>query len=317
MTWRLAVAVTIAVTAAASTAAQSPAASHLTERGAQLDTSGFRYQRPVPPGDPGLVVLALDAAALAHSEGPLRRFADIRLVDEGGAQIPYLLERRAERLAVDLDLRPAAPQSPALRGANNRSFYAITLPFENLPGPVVALKSTQPIFRRVVQLGIERPPDRRRRDATFEALAHTVWEHGDPASPAPPLELALPVQPSRELLLIVDEGDNRPLPITAVRLLLPGWQLRFRRPPGPLRLFYGKDDLAEPRYDIAELAPSTMTGEAREVAAGQESAADAPAAVLSPRAFWAGLAVAVVLLLGVLVRLISSSSTAPPSPPGP
>jgi hypothetical protein len=317
VTWRLAVAITIAVTSAASTAAQSPAPSDLAERGGQLDTSGFRYQRPVPPGDPGLVVLALDAAALAHSQGPLRRFADVRLVDEHGAQVPYLLERRSERLALDLGLRSVTPQSPALQGASNRSFYAIALPFEDLPGPVVALTTTQPMFRRPVQLGVERPPDRRRREATFETLAHAVWQHSDPATPSPPLELALPVQPARELLLVVDEGDNRPLPIAAVRLLLPGWELRFQRPAGPLRLFYGKDDIAEPRYDIAELAPSTMAGEAREVAAGPESTAETAAAVLSPRAFWAGLAVAVVLLLGVLVRLISSSSTAPPSPPGP
>ena len=316
MTWRLAVAVAIALASAASAAAQSPAASELSERGAQLDTTGFRYQRPVPPGDPGLAVLRLDAAALAHSQGPLRGFADVRLVDETGAQIPYLLERRRDRLTVDLELRGASPRSPALQGSKNQSFYAITLPFESLPGPVVSLTTTQPIFRRALHLGIERPPDRRQREATFEALAQTVWQHSDPEAPPPPLELALPVQGSRELLLIVDEGDNRPLEITAARLLLPGWQLRFQRPAGALRLFYGKDDIAAPRYDVAELAPSTMTGEARETAAGPESAAEAPAAVLSPRAFWAGLAIAVVLLLGVLVRLISSS-TAPPSRPGP
>ena len=165
---------------------------------------------------------------------------------------------------------------------------------------------------------MEHPPDRHHREATLEILAQTVWQHDDPSTAPPPLELALTVQHSRgELLLIVDEGDNRPLAISAVKLLLPGWQLRFQRPAGNLRLFYGKDDIAQPRYDVTELAPSTMTGEAREIAAGPEAAVEAPAAILSPRAFWAGLGVAVVLLLGVLVRLISSSSTAPPSPPGP
>lgn len=317
MTSRLAIAAAIALTSAALAAAQSPPAGSLTERGAQLDTSGFRYQRAVPPGDPGLVSMPLDAAALAHSLGPLRAFADVRLADESGAQIPYLLERRTERLAVGLELRPATPRSPSLQDSQNRSFYAITLPFENLPGPVLSFATTHPIFRRPVQLGVERQPDRRRREVTFETLAHTVWQHTDPSTPPPPLELALPVERSRELLLLVDEGDNRPLPITTVTLLLPGWQLRFQRPAGPLRLFYGKDDIAEPRYDVAQLAPSTMTGEAREIAAGPEAPVEAPAAILSPRAFWAGLACAVVLLLGVLVRLISSSSTAPPSPPGP
>ena len=53
-------------------------------------------------------VVDLIPAALAHSQGPLRGFADVRLVDDRGAQIPYLLERRSERLTVDLDLRGAA-----------------------------------------------------------------------------------------------------------------------------------------------------------------------------------------------------------------
>jgi hypothetical protein len=299
-------------------ARQAPAPAEA-ERGAQLETSGFRYQRPLPAGDPGLVVLPLDAAALAHSQGPLRSFADVRVVDGSGAQIPYLIERRAERLSVDLELRPATPHSRELteRQPRNRSYYAITLPYENLPGPVVALQTTSVVFRRPVQIGVERPPDRRRREVSFDQLTQTVWEHSDPAAAAPPLELALPFERSRELLLIVDEGDNRPLPITAVRLLLPGWQLRFQRPAGSLRLFYGKDDITEPHYDVAALAPSSMMGEALEITAAPERAADVPAPMVSPRAFWVGLAAAVVLLLGVLVRLISSGSAPPPSQPGP
>ena len=317
MSGRLAMAAAVALLLAVPAAAQSPAGGALVERGAHLDAAAFRYQRPIPPGEPGLVVLPLDAAALAHSQGPLRGFADVRVVDESGAQIPYVLERRHERLAITLALRGTTPQSPDVRGPINRSFYAITLPFENLPGPVVSLTTTQRIFRRPVQIGVERPPDRRRREAAFDLLAHTVWQHDDPLRPPPPLELALPATGTRELLLTVDEGDNRPRAITGVTLLLPGWQLRLQRPAGALRLVYGKDDVGEPRYDVAELAPATMTGEAREIAAGPEAAVEPAAAVLSPRAFWAGLAVAVVLLLGVLVRLISSASTAPPSPPGP
>ena len=148
--------------------------------GAPLDPSGFRYQRPLAPGDPGLVTLPLDAAVLAHSQGPSRSFADVRVVDANNAQIPYLLERRDERLSLDLELRSATPQARALRDRpGNRSFYAITLPFENLPGPVVALQTSGTVFRRLVQLGVERPPDRRRREAAFEPLTQAVWEHAD------------------------------------------------------------------------------------------------------------------------------------------
>ena len=286
--------------------------------GASLDPSGFPYQRPLDAGEPGLVTLSLDAAVLAHSQGPSRSFADVRVVDAGNAQIPYLLERRDERLSLDLELRPASPQAPELQNRpGNRSIYAITLPFENLPGPVIALQTSGTVFRRFVQLGVERPPDRRRREPAFAPLTQAVWEHGDAAVAPPPLELALPRERSRELLLIVDEGDNKPLPVTAVRLLLPGWQLRFHRPPGPLRLLYGNDDIGRPRYDVAVLAPSVMTGTARDVVAAPERAPEPPAPIVSPRAFWVGLAIAVVLLLGLLVRLISSGTAPPPSPPGP
>jgi hypothetical protein len=152
---------------------------------------------------------------------------------------------------------------------------------------------------------------------TFEMFTQAVWQHSDEAAAAPALELALPRDDARELLLIVDEGDNQPLPITSARLRLPGWQVRFQRPAGRLRLFYGKNDITEPHYDMAMLAPSAMSGEARPVTAAAEQAPDHPAAVMSPRVFWVGLTIAALLLLGVLVRLITSGTAPPPSPPGP
>ena len=120
------------------------------------------------------------------------------------------------------------------------------------------------------------------------------------------------------LLVIVDEGDNRPLPITAVRLLLPSWRLRFFRPAGPLKLIYGKDEVAAPEYDLALLAPAVMGSEARDLSAeAEQTASSTPPAVLSPRLFWIGLGIAVAVLLGLIVRLISSATEPPPSPPAP
>jgi hypothetical protein len=317
MTRRLAVIAVLAALNGTAVRAQTPAASIESERGAQLDTSGFRYQRPLARGDAGLVVLPLDAAVLAHSQGPLRRFADVRIVDGSGAQIPYLLERRADRLSMDLQLRRASPQSAELQERRgNRSFYALTLPYANLPGPVIALHTSALVFRRPLQIGVERPPGRRRRDVSFAPLAQTVWEHRDPSAAPPPLELALPLEPSRELLLIVDEGDNRPLPITAAGLLLPGWQVRFHRPAGTVTVLYGKEEMTEPHYDIAALSPSSMMGDAREVAAEAERGGTAPARMISPPAFWIGLGAAVVVLLGVLVRLMASGAGPPRGRPG-
>lgn len=287
--------------------------------GAPLDTSGFQYQRRLPDGPPELVTLPLDPATLAHSLGPRRNFADVRIVDDQNAQIPYVLEQRSEPLTVELPISATTPRVPDLakRGRGTLSFYLITLPYENLPQPVLTLETSEQIFLRSIELGVQREPDRRHKTEWLESLERTTWQHALPGSPAPPLEIAFPRHRSRELLLIVEEGDNRPLPIRGARLRLPAWQLRFFRTASPLRLLYGRADLTEPRYDVALLSPSAMSGPAREISAAPEVAVSRPAALLSPRTFWIGLSVAVVVLLGLIVRLISFGTGSRSSPPGP
>ena len=55
-----------------------------------------------------------------------------------------------------------------------------------------------------------------------------AWRSLDPAQPAAPTTTALPAIAATELLVIVREGDNRPLPITA-RILLPSYRVRVHR----------------------------------------------------------------------------------------
>jgi hypothetical protein len=312
----------LAAAAAGQTGGSTPPAdgrANAVQPGAPLDTSGFQYQRRLPDGPSELVTLPLDPATLAHSLGPFRNFADVRIVDDRNAQIPYVLEQRSERLTVELPISGTTPRVPDLakRGRGTLSFYLIDLPYENLPQPVLTLETSEQIFLRSIELGVQREPDRRHKTDWFESVQKTTWQHAVPEAPAPPLEISFPRQRSRELLLIVEEGDNRPLPIRGARLRLPAWQLRFFRPAGPLRLLYGRADLTEPRYDVALLSPSVMSGPAHEITAAPEVAVGRPAALLSPRTFWIGLSVAVVILLGLIVRLISSGTARPPSPPGP
>ena len=304
-------------TGESSSPAPPPAAA--VQPGAPLDPGAFLYQRPLPEGPEELVVLPLDAAALAHSQGPRRNFADVRILDEHHAQVPYILERLPAPLTLDLPIARTSPSVPDLAkpGRTARSFYAIELPYENLPEPVLTLQTSEPVFLRTIDLGVQRAADRRHKTEWFESLTRSTWQHADPGAPPQPLEIPLPRHRGRELLLIVEEGDNRALLITAARLMLPGWQLRFFRPAGQARLLYGRTDLAEPRYDVAVLAPSAMSGRARGIAAAAETAVSRPAALMSPGVFWTGLSVAVVVLLGLIVRLISSGTERQPSPPGP
>ena len=292
---------------AQTTAPAQPADAAASGRGAPLDAGGFQHQRRLLEGPAQLVVLPLDAAVLAHSQGPQRNFADVRIVDEQNLQVPYVLEPRTARLTMEVPFRRVVPKVRELtrRGSIARTFYSITLPYENLPQPVLTLETSEQIFLRSIELGAQRPADRRHRNDWFESFVRTSWQHANPRSTPPPLEVPFPRSRGRELLLIVEEGDNQPLPISGARLLLPGWQLRFFRPAGPLRLVYGRADLAEPRYDVAMLTPSAMSGTARETAAVPEAVAITPTEMVSPRMFWIGLSAAVVLLLALIARLLS------------
>lgn len=283
--------------------------------GAALDPTAFKYTRPVEytleggREGGGLVALALDAHALAHSRGANTRFADVRVLDGSNQQVPYLLERRNEPLSVDLTIKPASSsQAQALKvapGSRQRSVYVLTLPETNLPSATLILETSARVFQRTVRIGVDRPPDRHRRDAYFDVRAAETWRHADEQTPARPLALRLDTMPESEILVVVDEGDNAPLPITAARLLLPSYRLRFYLG-GPLRLVYGRDDLQPPQYDLALLAPRVMGARASEIAAAPAATAASAArpSFASPQTFWIVLTGAVLILLALIVKLI-------------
>ena len=285
------------------------------DRGARIEVSRFRYRRALPESGAELVSLQLDAAVLAHSRGPDRGFADVRVADREGYQVPYLLERRDEPLAIDLPVRAASrEQLEVLREQERgqRSVYALTLPYSGLPAPRLVLETSDRVFRRRIHVGVSRRPDRQHRSPWLETLATREWQHADQGTAAEPLHI--PVQPgeSTDLLLIVEEGDNRPLTITSARLLLPSWRVRFFRPEGEVSLQYGSDSAAAPQYDLTLLAPAVMGASATDAAATAEQPIEpATAARLPPAVFWAGIGVAVIVLLAVLVRLVTSGTEKP------
>jgi hypothetical protein len=113
-----------------------------------------------------------------------------------------------------------------------------------------------------------------------------------------------------QLYLVVDEGDNAPLPMTKARLLLPSYRLRFFHAGGAgVQLLYGRQDLQPPQYDLALLAPRVMGATAREIDAAPETGANVNS--LSPSThtslttiFWLALSLSVLVLLALIVKLI-------------
>ena len=302
--WGTPRALVTAESAASEIDAKMPAA------GAALDAGGFKHIRQIADAAAGLSTLPLDASVLAQSRGPAGRFADVRLLDGESRQIPYLLERRDEPLEIDVTLAPVETRVAELKPVSGRqlSVYRVTLPYGNLPAGTLVLQTSARVFLRNLKVGVERPADRRRRDPWFAQLASATWRHADQQTAARPLTLPIEPLDRTDLLLAVDEGDNAPLPIASAKLLLPSYRLRFYHPPGgELRLAYGRDDLQSPRYDLALLAQQVMGAPAREVTAtaatARSSAAHEPR-LISPLTFWILLGAAVLVLVGLIVRLV-------------
>ena len=297
-------------------AVSEPGSVPLPETGAPLDPASFRFSREIPRAETALVALALDASVLAQSRGPESRFADVRIVDERGRQVPYLVERRDEPLVVEVKIEPAPVPGAGAEPTRNRSTYRVVLPFENLPTARLVLQTPSRVFQRSVSVSVQRAPDRRRRDPWLEVIASAEWRHADQHTAAPALVLPLRPVDTTDLLLTIDEGDNAPLPLEAGRLMLPAYRARFYQPAGsPLRLVYGREDLSPPRYDLALLAPQVMGAAAREVtasAAGNERTSPG-ATFISPRMFWIVLGAAVLVLLGLMGRLLTRGEHAGPA----
>lgn len=280
--------------------------------GGTIDVSGFEFTRSIKNAAPGLATLPLDAAVLAASRGPSQRFSDVRLVDENSRQIPYLVERRDEPLQIDLALSPAQPKSVELKAAPGRqlSVYSVTLPYAGLPPGTLVLETSARVFQRKVQLGVEQPADRRRRDPWFDQLAAAAWRQADREAAARPLSLRIDRTDRTDLLLVVEEGDNAPLPLTSAKLLLPKYRLRFYHPAtGSVRLAYGRDDLQAPQYDLALLAQQVMGAPAREATAAPDASAEEERdnqRLIAPLTFWILLGGAVLVLVGIIAKLVRS-----------
>ena len=282
------------------------------ELGAPLDPAIFSFQRTVPDGRPGVVALVVDPLTLAHSRGAGEHFADVRILDSSHRQVPYVIEHRDESLVLPLIAERGEPpaSSPAVENRSNWSRYRLRLPTANLPASQIAVETSARVFQRGVQLAIVRPADRNSRSGRLETIAATTWTHVAAEEPAIPLTLSVVPGRSSELWLSVDEGDNSALPITAVRLLLPSYRIRFFRPfRSSLTLVYGRSDLLAPRYDLALVSSGLLNAEATEVTAlAERQTRPARRSLVSPLQFWVFLSIAVAILLALIVRLTKRRS---------
>jgi hypothetical protein len=279
------------------------------ERGGQLTIEGFEFVRDIPAGPAALISVPLDAAAMAHTGISSRRLTDVRIVDSANLQVPYLIEKRDEPLIVELVLERRDLPTEVRQSDSRVSSYAVRLPYPRLPNARLVLSTQSRVFKRGLSL-VSAQPAAERRPARLASHAAANWTHVDAETAAPAVTLALPESVDGDLFVLIEEGDNQPLPIEKASILLPSFALRLNRPANePLRLLYGKDGVPPPTYDLQLLAPQVMGRVAEEVTLGAEqrlggAATASNVAALSPTVFWAVLAVAVLVLLTMVVKLM-------------
>ena len=278
------------------------------DAGAAIDPREFRYARPITLGEPGLTSITLDAAALAHSS-----LNDLRIATANGRQLPYVLERLDTSFSVSL----RAPElvTPTGQPASN-SIYRLRLPYSGLPGSRLVIHTSARVFTRLVRLEVPSSPDDDARARSGPVVvATTSWRNDDPEQAAPALTMDVPALRGAELRLVVDEGDNAPLPLRDASLMLPTYRLRFYEDGHtPLTLLYGQPELGAPRYDLALLATRLRGARAQEMAVGPELNAGHVTGVTPTIVFWCALGAAVFALVVLIAKLLRPNGSPPADP---
>src|SRR5207247_5232817 len=162
------------------TEAEHQSLSQLPGTGAPIARDTFRFSRRILAGRSGLNLFQLDAAALAHTS-----LSDLRIVGQDGRQVPYLLEKLDEPLAIDLSpLEKSQAPAPYQRAKGAApvtfSFYRIRFPYENLPPSRLVLRTPARVFQRTVSVVIEKDPHNERQEPWTNQVAQAAWSRTDP-----------------------------------------------------------------------------------------------------------------------------------------
>ncbi len=270
----------------------SSAGAGLLEPGPTLDLAGFRFSRTIH-GSPGLVRLALDDHVLAHRR---HRSEDLRFLDDQGRQLPYLLRE--------------APMGRVLEGiemereeVEGESLLHLELPWKNMYARTIVLRTQRTHFERNVRLAAG-------GSAAAQAIASQTWLGADEGESRLVIELhrLLP----RSLDLHIDNGDNLPLQVDSVQLIVPAIEARLALPAGgSAQLVYGHADIAAPRYDLELLRERVLTQPVEPATmADVEELAPPPAEPPRRGLLLGAIALLAALLLGLTVRLLRTPEEA-------
>jgi hypothetical protein len=273
--------------------------------GATLDPRVFTYRRAlsIPASRTGLARVRLDTADLAAAQPSL---SDLRIVDGEGRQWPYLLERDAVTAAVPMQMQQAGLEARQAR-------YTL------VPSP-------RPLRLNGIEIDVDagfvdRPFTLTGTDADGKEHTLAGGRLQRATRSNPPLRIAFADLRATELVLAVQNGDEAPLSITAVRAFSPLSELYVAAPAGDYALLAGDPDADAPQYEIAALRSTVLAVPAVDVTVergGPNPAFSSGAAtarriaggrVLPRLAVWTVLVLAVVVLTVLTLRVVRRDAT--------
>jgi hypothetical protein len=217
---------------------------------------------------------------------------DLRFVDAQGRQLPYLL--RQDPLGQS---KRELQRHREEQGAKS----VITVPLDpaGLPALRLVLHSERTNFQRQVQV-FDGPID------SGILLARSAWD-GAEEGPSR-LVVDLSSQLGAQLTIVVDNGDNPPLPLDGIELITRGASAWLALPAsGGVMAAYGHATLAAPRYDLQLLREQVLTQPVQQASLGTPSILEPPPAEPPKKGLLlAAVAVLTALLLALIVRLVKT-----------
>lgn len=268
--------------------------------GASLDTSDWRFRKPVEISGSGAQQVELDLDVLAHAQPG---FSDLRVM-QGSNQVPYIIQQTSINRSLALTVTTTNDaKNPRMSG------WLIKLPRANLPLTRITCTSPTPLFERSMSLS-EKLADER-GDKYQHLLGDATWTR-TPDSHSKILTLSLESIPQSDLLFLVTEnGDNPPIELEKFNATYPVTRVLFKAEASDeLFLYYGNPRVSSPRYDLSLVAGQLLAADKKSAPLAAEQQLKKPSwreyevpgkgGVL----FWGILALVVVVLLIVISRLL-------------
>ena len=276
----------------------SPSLAFAMRPGAAIDARQFAKRRPllIQPSPEGLSRLTLNPEDLAALRGDL---ADLRIVDGGSLQWPYLIVR-GERFT-------EIPLSVAASSKSRATTYLLSSAVSPLTVDRLTIDADAPYFDREFTLSGDTEGD----EEISLSQGRFARRAGDPM----PVTIEVPPVRITGLTLRIEDGDDAPLHLSSVLARGPAPDVFVAAPEGSYTLLLGAGDTGAPTYELARVRDVVLAVEAGAVKT--QPIEKNPAYKLSARLsqgkgleqvlLWVALIAAVLVLLVLTLRLSRSA----------